>query len=200
VSGGPSFARDLRPRREFRLDRGASGVRQLVGAVIDATVFIPTVLVASVIVVLMFAYAMAPFYSSASAGTVPNWVAITTCVVFIVTWYVLGALYFGRLCALGGRTLGMVATRTRLSTVAGMGVPGVRRAMARWTLLFGLGLLGLIPLLAAELWHVHGLRTVVILIGLFELPLIVDVSSPLWTPSRRAWHDRVCSTKVVTGD
>ena len=196
VSAGPIFARESHSRRELRLDRGASGARQLTGAAIDAVVFIPVGLITSVVVVLMFAYAMAPFYSSASAGTVPNWVAVTTGVVFLGTWYILGALYFGRLCAFGGRTLGMVATRTKLSTAGGMGVPGLRRSLVRWTILFCLGLIGLIPLWAAELWHLQGLRTVVALMVLFEVPLVADVASPLWTPSRRAWHDRACGVKV----
>jgi hypothetical protein len=145
----------------------------------------------------MTAYALEPFYSTSSSGAIPNWVVVVTSLAFLGAAYAVGAFYVGRLVAYGGRTLGLRATSQRLVAVTTATAPGLARALVRWSVLYALACLAIIPILGAMTFHLYGLRTLQILIVLFEIPLVIDVISPLWRPSRRAWHDELAGVAVV---
>lgn len=102
----------------------------------------------------------------------PNWVFGYFAVIVLV--YVVGTLlYFGFLAgSKRGQTVGMMALGLAVRDAATGGPIGFWRAALRQLVALGLGLL-------------------------FEIPLLIDLLSPLWDKRRQAWHDHAARSLVI---
>ena len=84
-------------------------------------------------------------------------------------------LYELPLTAARGQTIGKMVTKIKSIRVDNGGVPGWRRAGARWAVLY-------LPLL----------------LPIIGIPISVLIAlSPLFNPQRRGWHDKIASTVII---